>query len=123
MGKYVLNGKEIEFDVAELDNFERYEAGITKIGEELKQEHDGETSSEKLRRMCNAILDYFDDVIGEGTSESIFKGRINIVEIRDAYDTFISAINAEMRDLSAKFGAEQVQHMNRQQRRAAERKE
>ena len=66
MEKFKVNGKEVEFDPFDLDAMEAYLAGTALVEEQRKADCEGENPVGTLRRVCNAILDFFDDLLGEG---------------------------------------------------------
>lgn len=124
MDKYIINGTEIEFDTFDVSCMERYENGFLAVDAQLRRDEPDETGVGKLRRGCNAVMDFFDDVVGDGTATKIFGNRTNVKECIGAYNSFIGAVSVKMRDFKADMEVSSANLMpaNRQQRRAAERK-
>lgn len=121
MEKYIINGVEVEYDTFDLVNMEVYRdemtrlAGLSKLAEGVTLDN----YIERIREMCEGVLDAFDTVLGEGTSEKLFGGRMNAQEIPNAWKEFTKAVEAYMNENSAPS----TPTMNREQRRAAERKQ
>ena len=122
METYIVNGVAVEYDTFDLVNMELFGTE----GERLKDFADSikgkryETFADSvsdLREMCEGIKDFFDCVVGEGTSEKVFGDRVNALDMTQAYNTFVDEVSAKMRD---GFSAPT---MNREQRRAAEREQ
>ena len=102
MEKFKVNGKEVEFDPFDLDAMEAYLAGTA------------------LRRVCNAILDFFDDLLGEGRAVELFGQRVNVKDIFEGYRDFTTQVNGCISSYSKGLGGAQpaaVVPLNRAQRR------
>lgn len=120
MERFTVNGIEVEFDPFDLDVMERYLAGLDRVDAERRVKQEGETPTATLRRACNAILDFFDDQLGEGNAEELFGQRVNVKEIFEGYKAFTSQVNACIRDYSKGLNSTQmapVTPLNRAQRR------
>lgn len=131
METYIINGVEMEYDTYDVTNMEIYGAEVQRLAELGKKldatmdKTDYFSAAQALRTFCEEILDAFDCILGEGSAKKIFGGRVNVLEIKNAYVEFTSAVN---KATSTMFGAEnpkpavrQPENMNREQRRAAER--
>lgn len=55
---YVINGVEITYDTFDIDNMDRWELSVKHVSDETKMSIPGETPLQKLRRICNTILDF-----------------------------------------------------------------
>ncbi len=124
MERFIVNGKEVEFDVFDLDVMDGYLSGTKNIDNERRVKQEGETSIETLRRACNAILDFFDDQLGEGAAEELFGQKINVKSIFDGYKEFVTQVNTCICDYSKTVHAAQPapQPVNRAQRREEKRR-
>ncbi len=120
MDKYVINGIEIEYDTFDIDNLEAWDEGVRRVDEETRTDLDGEQPLQKLRRVCNAMLDFFDDLCGEGTAKSVFGDRINVKTIYEGYGGFVDAVSTRAKECAANMGAPAIP-LNRAQRRAIDR--
>ena len=60
-----VRDRELEFDIFDVENAEKYEAAITKVtAANVKVE--GETLANTIRKECEVIFDFFDSIFGEG---------------------------------------------------------
>lgn len=120
MERFTVNGTEVEFDPLDLDVMERYMAGLDKVDNERRVKVEGETTVGTLRRSCYAILDFFDDQLGEGEAEKLFGQKVNVKVIFDGYKAFTNQVNTYIRDYGKTLMTEQtapVVPLNRAQRR------
>ena len=72
-----------------------------------------------LRALCEEICDFFDVVLGEGTAQKLFGGRMNVREITDSYRSFTRDVVAQLGTQAAAGMAAAPTPGNREQRRAA----
>lgn len=78
----LINGVTLDFDFFDVDFFEKYQTSnerlvkdIEKIQTEMKS---GKYKDyECLKKACNLVFDFFDEVFGEGTSNTLFGDRVN----------------------------------------------
>lgn len=106
MERFTVNGTEVEFDPFDLDVMERYLAGVNQVDAERRVKQEGETPVGTLRRACNAILDFFDDQLGEGKAEELFGQKVNVKAIFEGYKEFTSQVNTCIGDYSKTFKTE-----------------
>lgn len=125
MEKYIINGVEVEYDTFALSNIELLEAESTRVNELISRAV-GSNSAKELRIMCEAVLDFFDAIMGDGTSEKIFGRNEDVFDLIGGFYEFSAKVKEETAIRAAKL-KELVQRgktdqgMNREQRRAAER--
>lgn len=98
METYIINGHEVEYDTFDLVNIELFEAGVARVAETAKT--DAPITTGDLRTMCYAMLDFFDELCGEGTTMKVFGGRINIAELTAAYRKFVADVLEASRRLN-----------------------
>ena len=120
MDTYIINGVEVQYDTFDLVNMKLFGTEVERLMDFAdsingKKYNDFADSVADLRKMCEGIKDFFDCVVGEGTSEQVFGTRVNALDITQAYHNFVSEVSARMQN---GFSAPAV---NREQRRAAER--
>lgn len=121
METYSINGVEVEYDTFDLVNMEVYRDEVKRVADlsELAKDVTTENYIEIIREMCEGVMDAFDTIIGEGTSNLLFGGKVNAKTIPAAWAEFTQAVAKVMNtDIP---GAESNVPMNREQRRAAER--
>ncbi len=114
------NGTSFEFDLTDADDCERYENALEKLRKaENNVKKDGR-ESEFIRAFCKMLGDFFNDVLGDGASEKIFKGKKTSVAVYlEVYDDFLAFANTQKSGLKDRFAKYSP---NRQQRRTAVKK-
>lgn len=125
METYIVNGVSIEYDTFDLVNMELFGTEVERLkdfadsikGKTYETFADGVSD---LREMCEGIKDFFDCVVGEGTSEKVFGTRVNALDMTQAYHNFVAEVSARMQN---GFSAPVAPAMNREQRRAADREQ
>lgn len=112
-----VNGKSFEFDATDADDCERYESAVEKLRKnEQNIKKDGK-ESEIIRAFCKMFRDFFDDVLGEGASETIFTGKkTSIAVYLEIYEDFLAFVRGQKDGMNELFMKYQP---NRQQRRTA----
>lgn len=123
MDTYIVNGVSVEYDTFDLVNMELFGTEVERLKDFAdsingKQYNAFADSVADLREMCEGIKDFFDCVVGEGTSEKVFGTRVNALDMTQAYHNFVAEVSAKMQN---GFSAPVALAMNREQRRAAER--
>ena len=123
METYIVNGVAIEYDTFDLVNMELFGTEVERLKDFAdsingKQYNAFADSVSDLREMCEGIKDFFDCVVGEGTSENVFGTRVNALDMTQAYHNFVAEVSAKMQN---GFSAPVAPAINREQRRAAER--
>lgn len=119
MERFTVNRKKVEFDPFDLDSMERYLSGTNSVDDERRVKQEGETTVDTLRRCCNAILDFFDDLLGEGKAEELFGQKINVKDIFEGFKEFTTQVNSCIGDYAKSMHTSQAapQEVNRAQRR------
>lgn len=120
METYIINGVEVEYDTFDLVNMEIYRDEVRRVAElsELSKDVTVDNYVEIVREMCEAVMDAFDTIIGEGTSLLLFGGRVNAKTVPQAWSDFTRAVSANLSAANANSAGVPV---NREQRRKAER--
>lgn len=117
MEKYIINGVEVEYDTFDLDNMETLDNAVKQIQDDVNslqsRKKAGKDAMKLLREQANCFLDFFDDVLGDGTARKIFGDRVNILKIANGYKEFTDAVAAQQSKL-----ADTVRQSNRERRRA-----
>lgn len=125
MDAYIVNGVSVEYDTFDLVNMELFGTEVERLKDfadsiKGKQYETFADSVSDLREMCEGIKDFFDCVVGEGTSEKVFGTRVNALDMTQAYHNFVAEVSSRMQN---GFSAPVAPAMNREQRRAAEREQ
>ncbi len=124
MSLYDINGAQFEYDEMDLVNIELYGSEVDRLRKIAQTDPDLTDASAfyVLKEQCEAVLDFFDCVVGEGTSDLIFHGRKNIEEILTAFSVFTDQVAANINRLRDLKPAAPIP-VNREQRRAQEREQ
>ena len=110
MEKYTVNGHEIEYDTFDLDNMESYDREARKLESAAKQiSTSGDNYIDALRDTAHSMLDFFDEVVGDGTAKQLFGDRVNIRDILSGYREFTTAVAENVK--------KEIPAPNREQRR------
>lgn len=126
MERFTVNGTEVEYDIFDLDVMDGYQAGLALVAAAFQATQEDESPTDTMRRKCNAMLDFFDDQLGEGKAEELFGLRLNIKAIYDGYLEFIGQVNACLVDYSKTVQTElaaPAMPSNRAKRREERRKQ
>lgn len=91
---------DVELDFEYLDNLEDYFSAADALTKDMEPK-DNEPHIVYVRRCCEAILKFFDDVCGEGTSISAFGDRIKVRDVYKAFRSFSKEVNALVRDIAS----------------------
>lgn len=92
-------GKEIDFSFEDAENMDRVRLLDTEYKEKLK-------GAKTTVDQCNVYKDFFDELIGEGTSKEIFGEKNNILQIIDAYYDVVEEaerVGKEIKEKSARM--------------------
>ena len=111
------------------DVVEAYDAGITAVNN-LKRPKNGDVkgTASFIRELCDVLRDWFDDILGEGSGDSIlprdsmFEGMTAFRELIEAQQQANKETQALWADLEVKEDSDN-QTNNRQQRRAQKRQQ
>lgn len=120
METYIINGIEVEYDTFDLVNMEIYRDEVKRVAElaELSKNVTVDNYVEIIREMCEGVMDAFDTIVGEGTSELLFGGRVNAKTVPQAWNDFTKAVTSNIEGSGVNSAGVT---MNREQRRKAER--
>lgn len=100
----IINGVEFEIDFTDADILEKIENGCKEIyqkAEELKGNKDL-SPAEGIRQECKILKDFLDYVLGDGTSEKLFKGKDSLQQCLQAYEDIIKARTTQYNEFQAR---------------------
>lgn len=100
----IINGVELDIDFTDADFIEKIENGSKEVyqkAEELKQLKQL-SLAEGIRQECKILKDFLDYVLGDGTSEKLFKGKDSLKQCLQAFEDIINAKQTAMSDFQAK---------------------
>ena len=125
MERYQINGVEVEYDTFDLVNLELFDRESKNMLEKLNQFRETDADLATLRELCEDILDFFDTVVGEGTSEKCFGGKLNAKVLPTALTKFVLDVKKEAESIGDDRKPNTPNRLpapeNREQRRRAER--
>ena len=114
----IVNGVTIsDPDVADAAFVERFENAQQTCVEKMEAVAKEKIKwSESIRRQCEAVFQFFEDVFGEGAAKTVFGESVNLRICIDAYAEASNGIKALDKNLGAYFRGK-ADGFNRQQRR------
>jgi len=93
----LINGVRLDIDFTDADILQKIEDGSKEIfqkAEELKLQKNL-SIAEGIRQECKILKNFLDYVLGEGTSEKLFKGKDSLQECLQAYEDIVKARNEQ----------------------------
>nr|DAG81550.1 MAG TPA: tail assembly chaperone [Caudoviricetes sp.] len=119
MSQWKWNDVELEIDMDDVEFLERYEKVFESIEPREKNLEKVGKISEITREYCLLFYDIFDGIFGEGTSEKLFDGKMNLRVCEECYDSFISVCEKEINAVNKRRNSVVSKYTpNRAQRRA-----
>ncbi len=100
----IINGVKFDIDFTDADILERIENGSKEIfnkAEELKGNKDL-SPAEGIRQECKILKDFLDYVLGDGTSEKLFKGKDSLNQCLQAYEDIIKARTTQFNEFQTR---------------------
>lgn len=115
----VFKGIEFDFDIYDADAAEDYEREAKALQDKADDMKKGENLAVYIRRQCEAIFTFFDNLLGDGTHRDLFGDRVNLRVCLEAVEEFKGIVEGQMHNLPT---SATPTHPNRATRRAAERR-
>lgn len=95
---------EIDFDFLDADQVAKFEEEAKKVQEKCKDTKlENLSLSEAIRKECNIIDVFFDNIFGEGMANQIFKGKMNLKEHIQAFEDIVKEKVKSQEDLQNTF--------------------
>ena len=101
----IINGVKFEIDFTDADFIEKIEnasKNVFKEAEELKQNKEL-SLAEGIRQECKILKNFLDYVLGDGTSEKLFKGKDSLNQCLEAFEDIINAKQNSMNEFESKI--------------------
>ncbi len=76
--KLKISGVVLDFDVLDADTLERSEAAMQTVLDKIAQIPAEMPEPDKIRRLCGAVKNCFDEIFGAGTAEKLFGAANNL---------------------------------------------
>ena len=101
----IINGVEFNIDFTDADFIEKIENACKKVYEEAENlKQDKQISlAEGIRQECKILKNFLDYVLGDGTSEKLFKGKDSLNECLKAFEDIIIAKQNSLNDFQDKI--------------------
>ena len=118
------NIRTITINEIELEFAEKYEKGIELIQKEAKISDSKKNISDVIKKQCEAVFNFFDDLFGDGTSEDVFGKKTNLMTCLIAFKTLTEAIESQVQETKPfidELKNKNNNKLNRAQRRAKNR--
>ena len=119
---FQYNGVEYEFDIRDADTSEKFENAVEKMKEEEIAIPKTGKSSEIIRSHCALIKNFFNRVLGDGAGNAVCTDKNNISICYAAYEAFLDVVRSQSDDI-VRAKNTFSKYSNRQQRRAADKKQ
>lgn len=116
-----INNLELEFDIFDLENSEKYEKAFEQMSAEEKTiKRDGKMS-EFIRSYCDMYYHLFESLFGDKTADNLCK-RYNSNEWEQVYGSFLDYIQSQNNDAQKMRASIVNRSANRATRRANQKK-
>lgn len=116
-----INNLELEFDIFDLENSEKYEKAFEQMSAEEKTiKRDGKMS-EFIRSYCDMYYHLFESLFGDKTADNLCK-RYNSNEWEQVYGSFLDYIQSQNNDAQKMRASIVNRSANRETRRANQKK-
>ena len=121
MSKIEFNGIELELDLMDADVMEKFEDGLAKTAEDVKEksQYAGKKNAECMRIQCGHVNRFFDSVFGPGTADKLFEKKNNLEDHMTAFGkaaNMVGQVQERTKEITSQYAPERVQ--NRAERRA-----
>lgn len=118
MAKFKINDIELEYDILELENAEKFEKAVLKAQSEAAAAEKETSLPLVIKKQCTAVFDFIDTLFGKGKHKEIFGDSVNLRTCVKAFSDICAAMEKD----NASFVSEIKPKQNREQRRAAKKK-
>lgn len=105
-----INNVELEFDLADVDVYEKYMEEATRMDEvinkQMTQEEiraDYKKAANLMREKCGAIKSFFNAMFGEGTGNRVCGENTNVDKCFDAYNVLVKDVQDQGDKLNKKL--------------------
>ena len=114
-----IDFSEYDFDILEAGNAKKFETELAKVVK-INEESKGYVSMSKVvLANCNAVCEFFDNILGEGTAKKFFGGVMHIGQTSEVFRQFVEYTNTQ----AERFAEAQKPEENREQRRSKSKKQ
>lgn len=111
-----INGVEFEIDFTDADLTERFDKACEDVGKkanELANNKENLTPAEGIRQECKIVKDFFDYVLGDGTSQKIFGEKDSLKLCLEAYEDIVEIRNKQFEEYYNKINKYSPERLQR----------
>lgn len=101
--KTSVNGVDLEFDIFEASNAEKYQKETQKIIETCEKLKGEQDFGKSIRGQCKAVFGFIDALFGEGKHNEIFGDSVNLKTCIKVYSEINAAIAKDRSLLEGAF--------------------
>lgn len=116
-----INNLELEYDIFELENTERYEKAFEQMKAEEKAIKKDGKASEFVRSYCDMYYHLFESLFGKETADKLCK-RYNSMEWEQVYESFLDYVQSQNNEAQKMRASIVNRSANRATRRANQKK-
>lgn len=93
---------ELYLDVEDYETAQNYEKAFEILDAEGKAVQKIGNGSATIKSYCQVFFNLFDNIFGKGTSEKIFKGKINSRLCDEIYESFLAFVASQKTDTESR---------------------
>ena len=109
-----INGVELDIDFTDADILERIEKGSKEVYDKADELKDSTVSpAEGIRQECKIVKDFFDYVLGDGTSKKIFGDKDSLKMCLEAYEDIVQIRDEQFNDYYNKINKYSPERLQR----------
>lgn len=115
-----VNGIKFDIDTMDIDVAEKIEKQLTLVPKRIST--NPKSRAEGLKNVYNAVSDCFNEILGEGAANKIFKGKKNCKLCLDCFEQFVNEIERsdkemgnELKKVADKYSANRAERRNNKQ--------
>ena len=111
-----INGVEFDIDFTDADFIERYEFKYKEVEKEIEELHNKKDTInpvEGIRQECKIIKEFLDYVLGDGTSEKIFKGKDSLNLCLTAFEDIIDNVDKQHKEMQERLNKYSPERLKR----------
>lgn len=96
-----FKGLELDFDIFDADTADAYEEAVKNAQAAASEKKVGESLGDTIRRQCQAVYDFFDDLFGDGFHKDLFGEKDNLMECIRTFREFNDKVADQKAPLDA----------------------
>lgn len=101
----IINNVELEdIDLLDADMADKYEGALSVMKEKTIESKEGLSLGDVIRRECNLVFDFFNDVFGQGTDKKVFGNKTNYKECIEAFEQVMKYAGENKKEIDKIMG-------------------